>query len=368
MKRNSVFVAALLIFAVLNVPAVSAIEVTERLTIEGDLSGAYQHQSVSDAEGYEDTGRGAVTFQPVITFKLTEKDVIQAKFGFAAGNALNDGTAPFNIAPWAAVLEQDVKGINGRDRDYLLTAWYGHQFTIGAGSLDLIGGIVDATDYLDENVYANDELTQFMNSAMVNGPNSFLPSFDLGGAALWESGNWSARAVFMSVAENADGRSFEYYGAQLAYKLDLSMGEGNYRLVMNGTSNSFSGPNGETDEARYTALISCDQQFGDTFGAWIRLGRQADDAVIEYQNLISGGLDIKGGAWAREQDNIGIGLAFLDGGNSQVQESNVLEVYYRFALNEFAAFTLDFQYLYDDLGEGNEPKGIISGMRFTASF
>lgn len=346
-----------------------ALEVNDRLTIEGDLVGAYQHQSLDDADGYEDTGRGALTFQPAVQFQLTGRDVVYAKFGFAAGNGLNDGTAPFNLSPWAADLEADVKGIGGRDRDYLLTAWYGHTFTVGGdGGLTLVGGIIDATDYLDGNAYANDQNNQFMNTVLTNGPHAFLPSYDLGGAILFEKGAWSATAVAMSVAENEDGRSFNYFGVEGAYKTDFSIGEGNYRLNLNGTSDSFSSPDGDTDKPMHSILISCDQQLGSTFGVWTRLGWQDDEATINYKSLISAGLDIRGNAWSRDQDNIGLGAAYLEGGNSAIQESNVIELYYRLALNDVAALTLDFQYIYESLEDGAEPKGIISGLRFSAVF
>jgi hypothetical protein len=48
-------------------------------------------------------------------------------------------------------------------------------------TLDATIGIIDATDYLDENACSNDEYTQFMNEALVNGPNAFLPSHDSAG-------------------------------------------------------------------------------------------------------------------------------------------------------------------------------------------
>ena len=127
-----------------------------------------------------------------IRFQLTENDVVQAKFSFAAGDALNDDASPFILTPWATDLEEDVKGIGGRDRDYLLTAWYSHIFDLGGvGMLDITGGIVDATDYLDANAYANDGLTQFMNGALVNGTTASLPSYDL---VVPPNGSWEAGA------------------------------------------------------------------------------------------------------------------------------------------------------------------------------
>jgi hypothetical protein len=41
--------------------------------------------------------------------------------------------------------------------------------------LRLTGGLIDATDAVDTNAYANNEYTQFMNQALVNGPSGFAP-------------------------------------------------------------------------------------------------------------------------------------------------------------------------------------------------
>lgn len=79
-----------------------------------------------------------------------------------------------------------MKDFNGHSRDHLLTAWVKHTFNISKdGNLGVTLGLIDATDYLDDNAHANDEFTQFMNEALVNGPNFFLPSYDIGGALEW---------------------------------------------------------------------------------------------------------------------------------------------------------------------------------------
>lgn len=371
MKTTGVLLGALTCFFL---PCISAhaVEINPVLSIQADLAGVYQYQTLSDAPDYDNSGRSAVVFQPAMSVQLTRNDEIQAKLGFSAGNALND-TTPFVQAPWAADLEADVKGINGGERDFLLTAWYGHTFDlIDSGALTLIGGIIDSTEFLDQNVYANDQYTQFMNSALVNAPNAFLPAYDKGAAARWEKGSWRVAAVYMSVADNDDddgGESYNFYGGQIAYSLDLEIGQGNYRLDVNGTSGDFAAAEeGGPGESKYVLLISCDQQVGDNIGVWLRVGGQDDQAAIEYEHLLSGGIDISGRLWAREQDNIGIGIAYLNGGNTGIEHGQVYEIYYRWACNEFAAISLDFQYVADDYENGNDPKGLISGVRFAAAF
>jgi len=154
-------------------------DINDKFSIGGIMAGVFQQQWLDDDAGGEaddSIGRGAVNFQPEFSFRPNDNNEIFAKFGFGAGNGLK-GVTDFNLAPWAASTEDDYKDINGRNRDYLLTAWYRYTFNFGDNNaLGLTGGIIDSTDYVDENAYANDEYTQFMNEALVNGPNGFLPS------------------------------------------------------------------------------------------------------------------------------------------------------------------------------------------------
>ena len=72
--------------------------------------------------------------------------------------------------------------------------------------------------------------------------------------------------------------------------------------------------------------------------------------------------------WGRVKDNIGIGYAFLDGGNGDVRKTQVLETYYRFVFNDHMAVTADLQYMDDELVTGSGPEGYIVGLRATAEF
>lgn len=90
--------------------------------------------------------------------------------------------------------------------------------------------------------------------------------------------------------------------------------------------------------------LSFDQQLGKILGAFLRLGIQNDDAAIAWEKLYLGGVNISGGIWGRQQDNIGIGVAYLDGGNTDLDNSLVCEGYVRFVLNEMFAATADFRF------------------------
>lgn len=371
-RIHGVTIAIILTFGIISVSY--GYNITDKFSIGGILAGAYQYQSISDVPDFENAGRGSIPFQPEFSFKPTEKDEFFAKLGFTVGNGLTNGTTPFLQDPWAADTEESVKNINGRDRDYLLTAWYKHTFEFSVGhTLGLTGGIIDATDYIEQNDYANDEYTQFMNGALVNGPNGFAPSYDIGGAVEWDMGKWNINAVGMEVGENDEGYTYHYYGLQLAYSLETSLGEGNYRAIYQTTSDSFLDvdPTVTTLHPLTALFLSFDQQFGNIIGGWIRFGfRPDDETLIYYKSLYSGGIDISGAWWGRGQDNIGLGYAYLNGGNAGIARTQVAEGYVRFGINEFLALTFDLQYMEDkyEVGTGDDVDGIIAGVRLAAEF
>jgi porin len=360
-----------LLFGCLNHPAVFGYDITDKFSIGGVLAGAYQFQSV-DADVGEvengNAGRGSLPFQPEFSFRPTDKDEIFAKFGYVAGNGLNE-ISPFVLAPWATDLEDDVKDINGRNRDHLLTSWYKHTFQFGEDhTLGLTGGLIDSTDYLDENAYSNDEYTQFMNEALVNGPLAFLPSYDIGGAIEWEVSKIGVKGVVMNAGENYDGNNFLFYGIQFGYTLNTSLGVGNYRILGAGATEDFLDPQGINKESRLAFSLSLDQEFGDIIGGWVRIMRQDDDAAVIFDSLYSGGINISGKLWGRGDDNIGMGYGYLNGGNLGIDNTRVAELYARFALNDYFAITPDIQYMMDKYTNGNKIDGFIYGLRVVVEF
>lgn len=46
--------------------------ILDKISIGGVVAGTYQYQSVDNAPGYDDTGRGAFIFQPEVGIALTD--------------------------------------------------------------------------------------------------------------------------------------------------------------------------------------------------------------------------------------------------------------------------------------------------------
>ncbi len=361
-----------------------AYDVNDRFSISGILAAAGQCQNVSArlpsgsyaADGTSDTFdnacRGAVPFQLEASFHLDEASEFFVKFGFAAGNGLNE-TSPWILVPWAAYLEDEVKDINGSNRDYLLAAWYRYTFSFADRStVGATLGILDSTDYLDANEYSNDEYTQFMNEAFVNSGGYGLPSYDKGAAVEWASGRWSVTGLGMNITENEAGNNYNFWGIQTGYQADTRLGSGNYRLILAGTSAAFPAPAGSKTESLLGWGLSFDQELNTVIGAFLRFAWQQEEAAVDYKALYSGGLNLDGSGWGRDPDNIGIGYAFIDGGNIDIDNTRVFETYYRLSLNDYAGLTADVQYMKDNYTSAysalDNPAGWIFGLRFTAEF
>lgn len=349
------------------VTPIFAYEYSDTLAINGVLAGAIQCQDLSEPAGAENTCGSGLPFQPSLTYRPTKASTLFLKLGFAAGNGLND-ESPFITPPWAADLEDNVKNINGSGRDYLLEAWYRHFFALQkSNTLALTVGIIDASQYFNENAYASDEYTQFMNQALSNGPNAFVPSYDAGIAAEWFFHKWSFTALVMDAHKSNFDDTYTFYGLEAGYTLDTSLGTGHYRILINEGQNLFElADGGEVDKNLLT--LSFDQAFGKTFGGFIRIGWLLDKPTIAYDALYSGGINIKGNPWHRSLDNIGIGYAYLDGDAGNIIRTRIAEVYYRYVMGDYLALTADIQHMQDEKIQGGSPSGFIYGIRAVIEF
>ena len=349
----------------------AAYDVNEKLSVNGTLTGIYQYGDY-DVKGMSNKDGGAVVLDLGTNFQPSDTDEFQVLLSFAAGNGLNKNN-PFSSVPYADDLEDDLKNINGRNRDYLLEAWYKHTFKFSEQvSLGVTGGIIDATRYIDDNDFANCETSQFMNQIFVNHKNTNIPSYDIGGAAELNISNFSIRGVVMNTKHETEDevfKNYNYYALQVGYVLDTAVGKGNYRIYGFTTSKSFADWD-ETDKERLRGFgISADQQLSSIIGAFARAGWQSDAAVIDHEAAYSGGVNINGKLWGRKNDEIGIGYAYLTGADeADIDSTNAFEAYAKFKISKFSDVSPDIQYIADNLKHGETRKGFIYGVRVNAYF
>ena len=370
-KAIPISIIILILISLLTPVVTAAYDVNEELTINCTLTGVYQHGDY-DIKGMSNKDGGAVVLDLGTNFHPSDTDEFQVLLSFAAGNGLNKNN-PFSLVPYANDLEDDLKNINGRNRDYLLEAWYKHTFKFSEQvSLGITGGIIDATRYIDDNAFANCETSQFMNQIFVNHKNANIPSYDIGGAAELNISNFSIRGVVMNTKHETEDevfKNYNYYALQVGYALDTAIGKGNYRIYGFTTSKSFA----DWDEAGRERLqgfgISADQQLSSIIGVFARAGWQSDAAVIDHEAAYSGGVNINGNLWGREKNEIGIGYAYLTGADeADIDSTNAFEAYARFKISKFSDVSPDIQYIADNLKHGENRKGFIYGVRVNAYF
>ena len=370
------FLVAVIGSMTLSLP-VSSFELGEIVTVDAALRGIVQYGRYHNATNEkgesldQETGSAAIG-DLEIDISPTPRDTLWTQLRFAKGNALNN-IGGIELSPYNGPLEDDIEDINGSGRNYLLEAWYRHAFAPeGNTSFAVTGGIIDSTNYIDENRYANDEDSQFMMPPFATPDNTVgNPSYDPGIAFELSGNQWSLNGVYMKtsndILEDAD-----YFGAQAGYHIKTVRGPGNYRVLAstsNGRVKKEKGE-GEGDATVYGLAVSIDQEMGEGWGIFFRAAVQNDEAPIVYDRDLSGGISISGRHWARSDDVLGIAYAHLIGASRQsIDYTNAAEAYLKFQLVRSVDFTVDVQYTkdYTDSIKG-DPQAWIFGGRLNFEF
>lgn len=255
-------------------------------------------------------------------------------------------------------------------------------------------GNLALTDIFDNNAFAHDSRTQFMNWAlMTHGAYDFAADargYTEGIALEYFFDDWVLRAArFMQPAVSnglpLDSRLLKHYGDQIEIEHGHTLAgqAGKLRALafrnranMGGFRDALaeaSGNGGTPDVARVRTErekiglgISLEQNLTQDIGVFARAswndGASETYAFTEIDRSISAGAIVKGGAWQRSDDALGIALvtnglsdphrdylalggrgAFLGDGRLHYGPESILEAYYSIALGKNAALTVDYQ-------------------------
>ena len=350
-----------------------AYQLNDQLAMGATLFGSSQYGSFDNnvdedgkTQGSQWGNAGGVDLE--VDFTPTDHNELYARGRYVRGNGLND-TWNGGLAPWGTDLHDDHVDINHSGRDYLLEAWYRHQFKFNDGtrSLAVTAGLIDAAAFLDDNAYADDEMVHFMNDAFV--ARAFMPAYDWGAGAELHLGSVGFNAVYMNskTGDDADQR-FDYAGLQVHYHARLAVGEGTYRLWTQLTSDDFLDPDGARLQSRRSVGISIDQAIGEHYGLFFRSAWQVRKAAVDYKAAYTGGLHLNGSLWGRGDDEAGVGIGWLPGGNGDIANTRVSEAYVRVNINPHIDVTADLQYMQDSLRGDQDRKAWIPGLRLVMSF
>jgi high affinity Mn2+ porin len=334
--------------------------------------------------------------------------------GFPNGEAFRLGTDVPNVNLARLFIRQTI-GLGGE------------QEPIEDGPLQLAGqqdvsrltltlGKLSAKDIFDNNTYANDPRTQFMNWALMANEAWDFPAdslgYETGFATELNQPNWTARYGFFQMPRSSNGTAqdthyLEAWGmvTEFERRFNVNGHPGAVRFLaflnsahMGSYQDAVNSPIRPADieatrayRLKYGFGLNVEQEIVKNVGAFARLGWSDGQneawAFSDVDRTATLGLSIKGESWHRPNDTVGLagvlngishvhqeffeagGTGILAGdGNLSYRLEKIVEAYYDFEIWKTLHGTLDYQFISDPAF--NSARGPVSvlGARLHWSF
>jgi high affinity Mn2+ porin len=257
-------------------------------------------------------------------------------------------------------------------------------------------GRIAVGDIFDGNSYAKDPRADFMNWAIwSSGAYDFpadLPGYTRGAVVELNRKDWALRAGVFQVpsAPNSDILTSKGGGAVVELeeryaifeqggklRLGLFGNQGNTASYREALAMVAADPtldiNATTVSIRHTLpkygfYANMEQAITKDIGIFARASwNDGQTEILSFTDIdrsVSGGVSIKGGAWGRENDTIGLGGAInglsqahrdflatggigllIGDGRLNYREEKIIEAYYAYKLNQWSTLTFDYQFV-----------------------
>jgi len=283
-------------------------------------------------------------------------------------------------------------------------AWYQLNIPLPVGGnklqsrqrLEITAGKMDPFVFFDQNAAADDETVRFMNNAFVHNP-----LLDSGGDIGADAYGFApgARIAYFNDEDKPDtwGASLGIFGsgpganftgsfgdpfviAQLETTRRFVVGQpGTYRVYWwrNGRATDFY----DVDERHSGWGISADQRVADDITLFTRFGAEISGRV-RFDRAFTIGGEIVGDYWGRGADSVGLAAGFLRtsgayrdatangtlAGYAASGTERIVELYYRFRINDHFDVTPDLQWIQRAGGDGSAPGVFVGGVRARVGF
>ena len=290
--------------------------------------------------------------------------------------------------------------------------------TESAEKVVLTLGKFSVTDIFDANSYAHDPRTDFLNWSVIDaGPFDYAADawgFTYGGAAEWSTGPWTWRAGIFQLSKVPNGkviavdfaqymlvaegeRRYEWSGLAGKVKLLGFMNRG--RMAAYADAVRVGQTTGQTPDvalvrrrsSRSGATLNVEQALSANVGVFARLGvNQGGEEAYEFteiNNSVSAGLSVKGGAWRRPDDAVGLalvtnglssaardyfvagGLGILIGdGRLNYGREQIAEAYYAFRVSPHLTLSFDVQRIVHPAYNRDRGPATVVGLRAHGEF
>ncbi|MEN6306998.1 MAG: carbohydrate porin [Anaerohalosphaeraceae bacterium] len=286
----------------------------------------------------------------------------------AFGNGLNDKVGSYFEINEAAKGDQDFY----IDKLFVESTFFDRLFTLDIGKFELI-------DFFDANAAANCEKSQFLATPLYTDIAIPFPSKGLGVRGKFQPDEWwYVQAGIMDAHGNKRETGFQTafhddpdYVSTLEYGLQPRFFDlpGTYRFIMwyDPQDKSYLDGSGKSMQDDHGYAISFDQDINARTTLFCRYG-WADEKVNEVEDFISFGGQVKGLADGRPDDVLGVGYAYglrspegLSSGDDR--HIDLMETYYRIAVNKNLYITPSIQLVMDPGGTTNESPATVFGIR-----
>ena len=276
--------------------------------------------------------------------------------------------------------------------------------------ITVVAGKFSLNDFFDQNTYSHDPRTQFLNWALMdNGAWDYAADtrgYTVGAMLEYHRSKWAVRFGSVAVPKFAnqidleyqistarsDNLEFEYHyqfrghpgiSRILAYENHAHMG--NYRTTLNTPGDNLDVTLSRTNSVKYGFGFNAEQEFSADLGSFMRLGWNDGAtetwAFTEIDRTLTAGAVLKGSAWRRNQDTVGIaaiinglskdhanyleagGYGFLVGdGKLNYGPEEILETYYSFQAWKQGWISADYQFVnHPGYNSDRGPVSIFSG-------
>lgn len=351
-----------------------AASVSDGLTISGGATLIVQTAQSNTAPTVgEDSTDGTYSVDIGITKSVGDKGEIFVCLEAGKGEGLDGEVATF-------------AGVNGdamgEDEEVKVTeVGYSHLFA--DDKLALTFGIIDPSNALDANNFAGDECSQFLNPVFINNPAVEFTEDNAMGilltAELCETFTLDA-GIYENDGDGEDVVDNSLIFAQGTLTTNICGKEGNYRLFVWANQDNhqkLSDPSMSSEDNTGVG-ISFDQMVTDNAGLFLRYAMQ-DDEIATLESAWSLGANLNGAMWGCDSDEIGIAFGqnnpsdeYKKLGNPAADES-VMEIYYKWQINDNVALSPDLQVVWDPNGVDTEDAGtndtiVIAGIRAQLDF
>jgi high affinity Mn2+ porin len=283
-----------------------------------------------------------------------------------------------------------------------------------ANRLTFTFGKFNVTDIFDDNQYAHDPKSDFMNWSIIDGGAFDYAAdawgYSYGAALEWRTGDWTLRGGLFDTSRYPNGKSLTNGFAQFQYDAEVERRyklwgrEGKVKLtgfLSRARLASFTDaiaygvamglPADTTLVRRYRSraggVLSLEQPLTDDLGAFARVS-VADGHVEPYEyadidRSVQAGLSLKGTRWGRKDDTAGLavvdnaissihqayanagGLGILigDGKLPHPGDERIAEAYYNIAAIEHVRITFDTQLIQNPAYNRDRGPAVVFGGR-----